>query len=49
MTDEQLRDLAIAIRRLLEGSRDAHGTHPSYVLVQRIDWDRLNRLAADLP
>lgn len=48
MTDEQLRELAVAIRRLLEASRDCHTAFPGYILVERSDWQRLNRLAAEL-
>jgi hypothetical protein len=46
--DAQLRELMIAVRRLIEGAREVH-FNGSYVAVERIDFERLNRLAAGMP
>lgn len=45
----QLSELMIAIRRLLEGARLINGREGPKVLVERVDFDRLNELAAQVP
>jgi hypothetical protein len=45
---EQLHELMIAIRRLIEGAAPVYGS-PDVIMVERTDIDRLNQLAAQVP
>lgn len=47
--NEQLRELMIAIKRLIENARAGSLRDANIVYVERIDFDRLNRLAGEMP
>ncbi len=47
MTPAQILALRFAIKRLIEGARMSD--EAKYVLVQKVDFERLNRLAAEPP